>query len=144
MTPFDFRPRTRVLFGAGDFSRLGEVARESGATKCLLVADRGMVERGYAQEATRTLKARRIEVFGFHDFDAGPTVPMIEAGSRLRRAAERESDRRSGRRQFHGLRQGDQFRDHQRRIDSRLLGLRKSVQADAAHDRGSDDGRDRQ
>jgi alcohol dehydrogenase len=81
MTPFDFRPRTRVLFGAGDFSRLGEVARESGATKCLLVADRGMVECGYAQEATRTLKARRIEVSGFHDFDAGPTVAMIDAGA---------------------------------------------------------------
>ncbi|HLX46034.1 MAG TPA: iron-containing alcohol dehydrogenase [Bryobacteraceae bacterium] len=81
MTPFDFRPRTRVLFGAGDFSRLGEVARESGATKCLLVADRGMVERGYAQEATRTLKARRIEVCGFHDFEAGPTVPMIDVGA---------------------------------------------------------------
>lgn len=81
MTPFDFRPRTRVLFGAGDFSRLGEVARELGATKCLLVADRGMLDRGYAQEATRTLKARRIEVFGFHDFESGPTVPMIDAGA---------------------------------------------------------------
>lgn len=81
MTPFDFRPRTRVLFGAGDFSRLGEVARELGATKCLLVADRGMVDRGYAQEATRTLKARRIEVFGFHDFESGPTVSMVDAGA---------------------------------------------------------------
>jgi alcohol dehydrogenase len=81
MTPFDFRPRTRVLFGAGDFSRLGEVARELGATKCLLVADRGMVDCGYTQEATRTLKARRIEVFGFHDFEAGPSVPMVDAGA---------------------------------------------------------------
>src|SRR5271154_6333718 len=85
MTPFDFRPRTRVLFGAGDFARLGEVARELGATKCLLVADRGMVDRGYAQEATRTLKARRIEVFGFHGFETGPTAPlaakMVDAGA---------------------------------------------------------------
>lgn len=83
MTPFDFRPRTRVLFGAGEFSRLGEVARELGGTKCLLVADRGMVDRGYAQEAARTLKARRMEVVAFHDFTSGPTVEMIDAGAAL-------------------------------------------------------------
>jgi alcohol dehydrogenase len=81
MTPFDFRPRTRVLFGAGEFSRLGEVARELGGTKCLLVADRGMVDRGYAQEAARTLKARRMEVVAFHDFKPGPTVDMVDAGA---------------------------------------------------------------
>src|SRR6266852_5593094 len=80
MTPFDFRPRTRVLFGSGEFSRLGEVARELGGTKCLLVADPGLVAAGYVQEATRTLKARRMEVFGFHDFDANPTTTHIEAG----------------------------------------------------------------
>jgi len=81
MTPFDFRPRTRVVFGAGEFARLGEVARELGATKCLLVADRGMVECGYAQEAIRTLKARRMEVVAFHDFECGPTAQMIDHGA---------------------------------------------------------------
>jgi alcohol dehydrogenase len=81
MTPFDYRPRTRVLFGPGEFARLGEVAREAGGTRCLLVADRGIVEAGYAQEAMRTLKARRMEVSGFHDFEAGPTVANVEAGA---------------------------------------------------------------
>jgi alcohol dehydrogenase len=81
MTPFDFRPRTRVLFGTGEFARLGEVARELGGTKCLLVADRGMVDCGYAVEAIRTLKARRMEVFAFHDFTAGPTAAMVQAGA---------------------------------------------------------------
>lgn len=83
MTPFDFRPRTRVLFGAGEFVRLGEVARELGGTKCLLVADRGMLESGYAQEATRTLKARRMEVAAFHDFEAGPTAAMVDSGAKF-------------------------------------------------------------
>jgi len=80
MTPFDFRPRTRVLFGAGEFARLGEIARELGGTKCLLVADQGMVDAGYVQEATRTLKARRMDVIGFHDFAPNPTIAMVEAG----------------------------------------------------------------
>src|SRR5262249_32134467 len=70
--------------GPGEFSRLGEVAREVGGTRCLLVADRGMVDVGYAQEATRSLKARRMDVFAFHDFESGPTTTMIEAGRALR------------------------------------------------------------
>ena len=81
MTPFDFRPRTRVLFGVGEFARLGEVARELNGTRCLLVADPGMVEAGYAKEAVRSLKARRMEVFAFHEFSVNPTAAMMEAGS---------------------------------------------------------------
>jgi alcohol dehydrogenase len=81
MTPFDFRPRTRVVFGAGEFARLGEVARELNGTRCLLVADPGMVEAGYAKEAVRSLKARRMEVFAFHEFGVNPTAAMMEAGS---------------------------------------------------------------
>lgn len=81
MTPFDFRPRTRVVFGAGEFARLGEIARELSGTRCLLVADQGMVGCGYVQEATRTLKARRMEVSTFHDFSPGPTAAMVHAGA---------------------------------------------------------------
>ncbi len=81
MTPFDFRPRTRVLFGAGEFARLGEVARELGGTRCLLVADRGLNNLNYVQEAARSLKARRMDVSTFQDFDPGPTAAMIETGA---------------------------------------------------------------
>ena len=79
MTAFDFRPRTRILFGAGEFARLGEVAREHNATRCLLLADQAMVDTGAAREAIRSLKARRMEVFAFHDFAPNPTVAMVEA-----------------------------------------------------------------
>jgi alcohol dehydrogenase len=79
VTPFDFRPRTRILFGAGEFARLGEVAREHNATRCLVLAAQTSVEAGYAQEAVRSLKARRMDVFAFHDFAANPTVAMVEA-----------------------------------------------------------------
>ena len=80
MTPFDFRPRTRVVFGSGEFARLGEVARELGGGRCLLVADPGIVEAGHAKEAIRSLKARRMDVFAFHDFGPNPTAAMMEAG----------------------------------------------------------------
>ena len=79
MTPFDFRPHTRVLFGPGEFARLGEAAREHNATRCLLLADQAMLDAGYAQEAIRSLKARRMDVFAFHEFQSQPTVEMVEA-----------------------------------------------------------------
>jgi len=79
VTPFDFRPRTRILFGAGEFARLGEVAREQNATRCLVLADQSMVDAGHAQEAVRSLKARRMDVFAFHDFAPPATVAMVEA-----------------------------------------------------------------
>ena len=87
MTPFDFRPRTRVVFGAGEFARLGEVARELGGTRCLLVADPGMVEAGYAPEAARSLKARRMTVHGFHEFQ--PESDVGDGGGRRRVRARR-------------------------------------------------------
>ncbi len=80
MVPFDFRPRARVLFGEGEFARLGEIARETGGQRCLLVADPGMVQAGYAQEAARSLKARRMAVQSFHEFTADPNSAMVEAG----------------------------------------------------------------
>ena len=80
MLNFDFRPRTRVVFGAGEFSRLGELAREMDAKRALVVADPGMVSAGYAQAAIRSLKARRIEVAAFHDFGVNPDTDMVEAG----------------------------------------------------------------
>ena len=79
MTSFDFRPRTRILFGAGEFARLGEVAREQNATRCLLIAGQNSADSGHAQEAVRSLKARRMDVFAFHDFTANPTLAMVEA-----------------------------------------------------------------
>ena len=81
MTPFDFRPRTRILFGSGEFSRLGELARGLDGSRCLVIADPGVVSAGHAQNAVRSLKARRLEVFEFHDFEPGPNVAMVDAGA---------------------------------------------------------------
>jgi len=68
------------VFGAGEFARLGEIARELGGTRCLVVADPGIVKAGYAPEAVRSLKARRMTVHEFHEFEPNPTSAMAEAG----------------------------------------------------------------
>jgi alcohol dehydrogenase len=77
---FDFYPRTRVIFGAGVFERLGELACELGFRRTLLVADAGMVAAGYVDEAAKSLAQAGIEVFAFHEFAENPDSAMVEAG----------------------------------------------------------------
>src|SRR5919112_5842385 len=80
MQGFDFQPRTRVIFGAGSLSRLGEEARSLGFRRTLLVADRGLLEAGHAGRASKLVEAAGVAVFSFHDFDSNPDAAMVERG----------------------------------------------------------------
>ncbi len=80
MHSFEFYPRTRVVFGEGALERLGELARELGFRRTLLVTDRGLVEAGHAEHATDFLTKAGIEVFPFHDFHSNPTTEDVERG----------------------------------------------------------------
>src|SRR5688572_532937 len=80
MRPFDFYPRTRVVFGAGALSRLGELARERGFTRTLIVSDPGIVASGLAGRAQAILGEAGIAAFTFQGFDANPDSDMVEAG----------------------------------------------------------------
>lgn len=80
MQGFDFQPRTRVIFGPGAFQSLGQLARELGFRRTLLVADRGLVAAGYAELAKDRLTKGGIEVESFTDFDVNPDSNVIEAG----------------------------------------------------------------
>lgn len=80
MRPFDFHPRTRVVFGAGTVARLGSLAAESGFSRTLLVSDPGIVAAGIADRVAQALHASGIVTVPFHDFDANPDERMVEAG----------------------------------------------------------------
>ncbi|HEV7891967.1 MAG TPA: iron-containing alcohol dehydrogenase [Pyrinomonadaceae bacterium] len=80
MQGFDFQPRTRVIFGTGSLSRLGEEARSLGFRRALLVADRGLVEAGHVERASKVLEAAGVAVFPFRDFDVNPDAAMVERG----------------------------------------------------------------
>lgn len=83
MESFDFQSRTRLIFGGGAFRRLGQVARELGFRRSLLVADRGLLDCVYVSEAVALLKQAGVEVETFHDFDSNPDTLMVEAGRSL-------------------------------------------------------------
>jgi alcohol dehydrogenase len=80
MVPFDFQNHTRVVFGQGAFERLGELARELGFRRTLLVADRGMMACGYVDRASKLLANEGGAVFTYSEFDVNPDSAMIEAG----------------------------------------------------------------
>jgi alcohol dehydrogenase len=80
MGPFDFQLRTRIIFGGGTVERLGDVAREFGLRRVLLVADHGLQASGHVEEAILPLKKAGITAIPFHDFDVNPDTKVIEAG----------------------------------------------------------------
>lgn len=80
MRPFDFQLPTRVVFGQGALSRLGELASGIGARRTLVVADAGIVATGHVDRAVSLLTVAGIIPFRFHDFDSNPDSDMVERG----------------------------------------------------------------
>ena len=85
---FDFQPRTRVIFGAGTLSRLGEVAVETGPGRVLLVTDHGLAEAGHADRAVGILRSAGADVVVFDDVHPNPTTADVERGLAVARDAE--------------------------------------------------------
>jgi alcohol dehydrogenase len=81
MQSFDFQPRTRLIFGAGAIGQLGNVAKELGFRRTLLVADHGLVASGHVDEAVTPLEQAGIEVIRYHDFEVNPDTRMVESGT---------------------------------------------------------------
>ncbi len=80
LTPFDFHSPTRVVSGPGSIARLGELARELGDTRVLLVTDPGLEEAGHPQRAMASLREAGLEVFLFDGVECNPTSRHVEAG----------------------------------------------------------------
>ncbi len=77
---FDFHAPTRVVFGPGSLSKLGEIARELGDTRVLLVTDPGLEEAGHPQRAIASLRDAGLEVFLFDGVEQNPTDQHVQAG----------------------------------------------------------------
>jgi alcohol dehydrogenase len=80
MRSFDYYPRTRVVFGDGALARLGELARELGFTRPLIVSDPGIVAAGLVARAKASLRSEGIDACAFDGFDANPDSAMVESG----------------------------------------------------------------
>lgn len=91
MPSFDFTLRTRLVFGPGALERLGELARELGFRRALLVADPGLVATGHVSRAQRSLEDAGVAIATFHGFDANPDSAMVAAGVEVARSVDADS-----------------------------------------------------
>src|SRR5919199_6168863 len=75
---FDYHPLTRVVFGAGAVVRLGELARELGGTRALLVTDPGLEAAGHPQRALASLRGAGLAAEVFAGVEENPTGRHVE------------------------------------------------------------------
>lgn len=71
-----------VLTGGGSRNRIGEIARELGASRVLLVTDPGVVELGFAGEIETLLIDAGCDVSVFDDVQPDPTDLNVAAGAK--------------------------------------------------------------
>jgi len=79
LVPFDFQPLTRVVFGPGTLSRIGELVRELGGTRVLLVTDPGIKAAGHPQRAQQSIQEAGAQVFVFDGVEENPTTKHVNA-----------------------------------------------------------------
>lgn len=87
-TPFDLQPRTRLVFGQNTVEQVGELARDLGARKVLLVTDRGIISAGHAGRVTALLETAGLTVYCFDSVQENPGTSCVDKCVQLARASQ--------------------------------------------------------
>jgi len=74
---FDYQPLTRVVFGPGTLSRLGELTRELSGQRVLVVTDPGLKAAGHPDRAIQCLKDAKLQVFEYDKVEENPTTKHV-------------------------------------------------------------------
>ena len=82
---FEFRAPTRLVVGPGSVGRLGELARELGAARVLVVSDPGIVEAGHTAAGIESLEESGLATAMFSAFTENPSSREVEAGAAFAR-----------------------------------------------------------
>ena len=85
VTPFDFQPRTRIVFGIDKIEELGRLALDLDARRVLVVSDAGVNEAGHTQRGLDALQDAGLDTALFQDFRENPTTEDVERGADLAR-----------------------------------------------------------
>ena len=78
---FEFRAATRLVVGRNAITQLGQLARELGATRALVVSDPGVGRAGHTAAGLDALAASGIATAVFDQFGENPTTAQVEAGT---------------------------------------------------------------
>ncbi len=81
----NFQIKTRIVFGKGSLSKVGDLARELKATRCLLVVDSAMAQNGVVDIIADNLRNYGLECRGFQNIEPEPYLDNAEGAARLGR-----------------------------------------------------------
>jgi alcohol dehydrogenase len=90
MIPFDFQPRTRIIFGPDKLDALGELASEMGARRALIVSDPGVIAAGHANRGIDALEKAGIVTQMFEGVHENPTTKDVDSGVQIAKTHEPE------------------------------------------------------
>jgi len=79
MSNFSFETPPRVICADGESERLGDLLREFGVSRPLVVTDRGIVEAGLLEPMLAELRTLGLDVTVFSDVLADPSTSCVEA-----------------------------------------------------------------
>ncbi len=85
MIPAKFESATRVVFGAGKVSTLGEFARDLGAQRVLVASDPGVIAAGHTGRGIDSLTNVDLDFHLFDGVQENPTTANVEAGLAIAR-----------------------------------------------------------
>ena len=79
METFDCELNQQVIYGDNTIERLGELTRERGGSRVLLVTDGGIEKAGILARAVSALQSERIAAYVFADTIPNPTTEDVDA-----------------------------------------------------------------
>lgn len=80
MQSFDFQSSARVVFGENTLDHLGDLTKELGGQRVLVVTDPGIIGTGIVERALDSLKAASLEAFVFDGVAENPTSRHVADG----------------------------------------------------------------
>jgi alcohol dehydrogenase len=81
MPPFDFHPRTRLVFGPDKIDELGALAAQLGGRRVLVVSDPGIEAAGHDERGLAALRMAGLEAVVYDDLVPNPTTENVEHGA---------------------------------------------------------------
>ena len=80
---FQFFVSTDVRYGIGSFETLGSTSRALGASRALIVSDRGLTPTGIASRGLQILEGEGITAVTYQDVEPDPTIEMMDEAAAL-------------------------------------------------------------
>ena len=86
-TEFDVELHLRLIFGAGSIGRVGQLARELGGKRVIIVTDAGIVKAGHAGKVIGLIEAAGLEATCFDRVRENPDTTVVDECVAAARAA---------------------------------------------------------